>query len=254
MLKNIFMTLAGSAFVFAGLTACDDMLGNNEHEQWLAERHAAALVEGQEALAACIETRCKTLNIDGMALEDYTVINDLSHVTVLMASRTTLDDLADISGMAQLKELHITNTEISDLGGLAAFPQLQVLHFQNLPNGVAIAPIGSLTNLTELALGSVSGQADLSFVQNLRRLEKLKLSWSGTVADFAFLRGHPALKVLDIDGGLPTDQSALLTLPRLESIFVMLGMGFGGAPLDAEVRQELERRGTFSYNEAIVVC
>ncbi|NOR64131.1 MAG: hypothetical protein GQ535_16795 [Rhodobacteraceae bacterium] len=245
MLKKISLILAGSALVFAGLVACDQVNEAND----AAAREADALRRGEATLAACIESQCETLDIDGMRLADYAVINGLTHVKVLMVSRTGLDDLADIADMQQLTELHITDTNIADLTGLQNFPKLKVLHFERMSAGVDISPIAQLTGLTELALSELTETHDVSFVKNMRRLEDLKISWLSGDADLSILRRHPSLRNVDLDGSLPTDQSALLTMPKLESInFTYAYM------LNIETREELERLGVFDYFETIVVC
>ncbi len=245
MLKNISFIFAGSLLVFLSLVACEQANEAND----AAAREAEALRRGEATLAACIESQCETLDIDGMRLPDYAVINGLTHVKVLMASRTGLDDLADIADMQQLTELHITDTNITDLTGLQTFPKLKVLHFERMSAGVDLSPIAQLTGLTELAVSELTETSDVSFIKNMRRLENLKISWLSGDADLSLLRGHPSLRNVDIDGSLPTDQSALLTMPKLESInFTFAFM------LDIETREELERRGVFNYAETIVVC
>jgi len=254
MLKKISFILAGSALVFAGLVACDQVNEAND----AAAREAEALRRGEATLAACIESQCETLDIDGMRLADYAVINGLTHVKVLMASRTGFDDLADIADMQQLTELHITDTDITDLTGLASFPKLKVLHFEGMPAGVDISPIGQLTRLKELALGGLGEGSDPSFIKTLRRLENLKITWVGVNADLSIFRKHPSLRTVDIFGTLPEDQSALLTMRKLQSINVFendRGWTYNnGHTLDPEIRQELERRGVFELLEVYVVC
>lgn len=237
--------MAGAAFGVLSLVACDQVIEAND----AAAREADALAQGEVTLAACIESQCEVLDIDGMRLADYTVINGLTHVKVLMASRAGFDDLADIADMQQLIELHLTDTDITDLTGVQNFPRLKVLHFERMSAGVDISPIAQLTGLTELALSELTETSDVSFVKNMRRLENLKISWLRGEADISILRGHPSLRNVDIDGSLPADQSALLTMRKLESInFTYAYM------LNIETREELKRLGVFDYFETIVVC
>jgi len=255
MNNNLTPILAGAAFGLLSLAACDQIIEAND----AAEREAEALMRGEAALTAFIVSQCETLNIDGMRLEDYSVINGLTHVKVLMASRTGLDDLADIADMHQLTQLHITDTEITDLTGLVNFPKLKVLHFERMPEGVDISPIGQLNGLKELALGGLGESSDASFIKALRRLENLKIRWVGVDADLSIFQNHPSLRTVDIFGRLPAEQSALLTMRKLESINFnrsMTGLGeyANDYTLNPEIREELERRGVFEHFVVYVVC
>jgi len=240
MFSKIAITLAGVVSISLSLAACDEIRQ--------ATHEADALARGQETLAACIATQCDVLNIDGMRLEDYSVINDLSHVTVLMASRTNFADLNDISGMQHLKELHITRSDITDLTGLGNFPQLRVLHAEYMSSELDFSSIEQLAGLTELALGNLGEDDDVSFIRNMKKLTNLKITWTGVEADIEVLRGHPALQLIEISGDLPADQSALLRMPNLKSITF-----FDHGTIDADINSELDRRGVLSY-AVMVVC
>ncbi|MGH1329865.1 MAG: hypothetical protein ACRBBK_03220 [Paracoccaceae bacterium] len=201
------------------------------------------------ALRKCIAQKCEVLNISGLSLRNYSVLNKLSHVTVLMASRSTLKDLEDISGMTQLKELHISSTSVTSLDGLKHFPNLTLLHAEYLSKSVDISPISQLGGLTDLALGNLASGDNAAYLQDLKRLKNLKISWAGKPSDLSALRGHPSLRNLEIWGGsLPQDQSALLTLRRLETIVVE------GTSLNDTVRKELDRRGVLRSDPVIIVC
>ena len=246
MNSNLTTILAGAAFGLLSLAACDQIIEAND----AAAREAEALARGEATLAACIESQCETLDIDGMRLADYTVINGLTHVKVLMASRTGFDDLVDIADMQQLTELHITDTNITDLTGLANFPKLKVLHFERMPEGVDISHIGQLNGLKELALGGLGEGSDASFIRTLRRLENLKITWVGVDADLSIFQNHPSLRIVAISGTLPAEQSALLTIRKLETIY------FTGDnhTLDSEVRNKLESHILIRYVPPIAVC
>ena len=251
MLRKILHSTLGAAIMVLGLAACDQMLGGETDAQRTAreaEWQANMLIRGNAALEACIASQCKVLNIDGMRLEDFTVLNGLTHVTVLMASRTNFDNLNDISEMRQLKELHITSTSVADLTGLDHFPRLKVLHVDGLDPSVDISPVAQLTGLTDLAIGVLNVDDDASFIQRMRRLENLVIYWQGE-ADISVLRGHPSLRNVDILGVLPDDQSALLTMPKLKAIMID-----NAYSLDPDIREELERRGVYEEDLTVIVC
>jgi len=85
-------------------------------------------------------------------LADFTVLNDMPHITKLMMSRTNITDLSQISGLTQLRELHISWTDVNDLSGLSAFPNLELLHANNLYQDPNYAPVYRMTSLKELSL------------------------------------------------------------------------------------------------------
>ena len=57
---------------------------------------------GMEKVQSCIETRCSQLNLDGLSLADYGVLNDMDHLRVLMISFTDFADLTNISNLTEL--------------------------------------------------------------------------------------------------------------------------------------------------------
>lgn len=230
---------------FGLLVACDQIIEANRTAQY----EAASLARGNAALAACIAAECEVLDIDGMWLENFSVLNALPHVTVLMASRSNLASLEDISGMPQLKELHITRSDVTDLTGLKYLPQLTVLHIESAPVDTDFSPVAQLSGLKELAIGDLDSRTDASFIQNMRQLENLLISWRGDDADLSVLRGHPSLKNIVLNGPLPADQSALLSMPRLESIMIN-----DDYSLDPAVRDALDNRGVLRVLPPVVVC
>lgn len=247
MFKRNSISIIGVTIICLGLVACDE--AREAKERAFMERYEAEiLARGAETIADCITVQCTVLDIDGMRLEDYSVINGLSHVTVLMASRTSFDNLDDIKGMRQLEELHISSTSVSDLTGLENFPRLKVLHIEGAMTGMDMSPIAQLTGLRELAMGELDKDFDASFIQNMLQLEKLAYSRFGQTADISILRGHPSLQNIHIYGELPADQSALLTLPKLKIITL------NEVTLDPAVHDELESRGVFFSPRAYIVC
>lgn len=247
MLSKFWVPKVSIILAVLGLTACDDV--GSSHNDQQAEYEANRLVRGNDAIADCIATQCRTLNIDGMKLEDYAVINTMTHVTVLMASRTTLADLSDIQALTHLEELHISYSPISDLSGLENFTKLRLLHAEGLPDALNITPVGSLTNLRELALGNIGEGDDVSFIRNMRKLENLILHWRGVDADLSVLRNHPALRNIDLSGALPAEQDDLLKIPNLDAINLN-----GAFPVDPNVAEELKSRGVYEEMDVMIVC
>lgn len=208
-----------------------------------AERGAAIFAE-------CVATQCKTLNLDGTSLEDYSTLGGLDHVTALMISYTDFGDLSDIAEMDQLTELHIGHTPLADLSGLSAFPNLRLLHAQYLREVSDYSAIGRLGGLEELVFGG-RWVSDISFVSSLHSLRALDISYT-TTTDLSPLSGLHSLEVVEIGEAPVADLSPLLDLPNLKQIGIALG-GRSDALL-AQI-EELRDRGV-EVNELnyIVVC
>lgn len=207
---------------------------------------AQQFAQGAAIVADCVATQCTRLDLDGARLDDFTVLNDMTHVTALMVSFTNFESLGDISGMTQLTELHIGGTGVSDLSGLSGFQNLTLLHVQNLYDAPDLAPVYGLTGLRELAI-DVTNTDGIGYVANMRQLQTLMLM-SGRIDDLTPLRGHPSLRDLSIQAGTPEDDSALQAIPRLER----LEMNWG--EVDAETLRVLEGRGVIYEEIALIVC
>ncbi len=250
-----YITLGCLASVFV-TAACSAVMEKSQASarQIRQEQHEAQLLEkGEKALAACIRARCETLDIDGMRLDDFTVLNDLDHVTSIMMSRTNFDDLNDISGMSQLTELHISSSKVSDLDGLHHFPNLTLLHAQGLRSETTIdvTPVRDAKNLTELALWTLEDVDAVEVIQELPNLERLVVDWKGTEGSLAFLKGHPSLKYLEIGGARASDYSALLGLAKLETFSFI---GYPRLELDPNIVRGLENRGVTITEVLLVMC
>lgn len=214
------------------------------------EREAQRYAEGEAAVAACQAIRCKQLDLDGNLLADFSVLNAMTHVEVLMVSRTNFVDLTDIAEMGQLLELHISNTGVNDLTGLSAFSNLDVLHMEGLREKPSLAPMASpaLTGLVELAL-TTEKEDSIAFIANMRSLKRLKFGW-GEIGSIRPLDGHPSLEKLSSDSDILSWQRGLLRIPRLREFYVGTGM----RNLDDGIRQSLDERGVLAIAPPLVVC
>ena len=232
--------------VVSVLASCDTAPRQLTTEEREAQRYA----EGEAAVAACQATRCKQLDLDGNLLSDFSVLNAMSHVEVLMVSRTNFVDLNDIAEMGQLLELHISNTGVKDLTGLSAFSNLDVLHLEGLREKPSLAPMASpaLTGLVELAL-TTEKEDSIAFIANMRSLKRLKFGW-GEIGSIRPLDGHPSLEKLSSDSDILSWQRGLLRLPRLREFYV----GNGMRNLDGGIRQSLDERGVLAFAPPILIC
>jgi len=206
-----------------------------------------ALQKGAEKVAACQASECTRLDLDGTWLEDFSVLNDMPHVTKLMLSRSNFDDLSQISGMTQLQELHISWTDVNDLSALSAFGNLRLLHANDMNNRPDYAPVYRMTALKELSLDARPDDG-LQFVRQMRGLEALFLM-RGEIADLSPLAGNRSIKELAIEAATPDDISPILQMRNLRKLDVNEWV------LDDATKSQLEGRGiTVQYFLLPVVC
>ena len=243
-----------SALVVAG---CDKIIEFDRkavRENNLRKAELAAREKGQAALADCIEVKCERLDLDGFILDDFTVLNEMTHVKALMVSRSNFDDLEDIRDMSQLRELHISNTNVSDVSGLVQFPDLELLHAAYLARGASIDVdvVAGLKKLEELALWRLDDIEEASVIHALPNLKRLVIDWKGEPETMDVFAGHRTLEKLDVRShSLSIDQKGLLAIPNLKSFSYL---GWGEVELDPEIKQQLELQGTVSTEVEIAMC
>jgi hypothetical protein len=205
---------------------------------------------GRTKVADCAATQCTRLDLDGVMLEDYTVLNEMTHITALMMSYSSFADLRAIAGMTQLTELHIGFTEVADLSGLAAFSNLTLLHAQNLSNVTDYSPVGRVRSLEELAIGDY-GFDQVAVVRDLPRLQRLLIEVA-VEADLSPMRAHPRLEVVDLGFSNVSDISVLTTLPRLRELGV--ASLTADPTLDATVATLTARGVSVEQRDVMIVC
>lgn len=143
-------------------------------EARLEQRRQSELEKGAEALAECREALCSEFQLSFASLEDYTVLNEMTHVIALEFRYNTFESLEDISAMQQLEELRITATRIRKVSVFAGFANLSVLHIQS---GLAedVRPtLLQMPDLKEIAI-NLPDDGDISFARRLRDLESISL-------------------------------------------------------------------------------
>ncbi|WP_120633265.1 hypothetical protein [Ruegeria sp. EL01] len=209
-------SLSASTFAVAAILigACTP----KSPESRLEQLRTSKLEKGAEILAECRETKCSDLRLSFASLEDYAVLNEMTHVTALELRYNTFESLEDISSMRQLEELRITATKIRDVSAFANFENLKVLHIQS---GLAedVRPtLLQMPDLEQIAI-NLPDDGDISFVGGLPDLKKIRLLGS-QVSDLRPLVGHPSLSFIFIHSGLPRDLSALLEVPNLQTLWI----------------------------------
>ncbi|MEH6836609.1 MULTISPECIES: hypothetical protein [Falsihalocynthiibacter] len=252
------MKLTGRLLAFVIVTAsvlvaCDappKRLTDEERATREVAREAKRFADGEAAVEACKASYCERLDLDGTRLNDFTVLNDMSHVKALMISRTNFANLSDIANLTELQELHMSYTDVPDLNGLSAFSNLDILHMESLREKPSLEPLSTpaLTGLVELAL-SPQKENSIAFVTNMKSLKRLRFGY-GEVGNLKPLSGHPSLEKLSSNADILQWQRGLLQLPRLKEFYVDYSM----KNLDPGIRDALEEKGLLVYAPPMVMC
>ncbi len=238
-----YLGAALSGLAFGVLAACQQ----HGSTDYIEDQHRL----GAERLQACIAVQCERLDLDGARLVDYSVLNDLTHITALMISYTDFSDLGQIAGMTQLTELHIGSSQVTDLSGLSAFPNLRVLHAQSLDAG-DLSPIAQLRGLRELAIGSYEPY-DLADIASMRSVETLLISYAPGVLDLSPLASMTGLRRLDLSSTYSESLAPLENIPRLQSLAFSDEVPLDGARL-ATVERLRARGVDVQFDMLVIVC
>lgn len=182
------------------------------------QKQQSKLEKGTERIAECQKTLCPALSLSFASLNDYSVLNDMTHVTSLELRYNTFENLEDISEMQQLKELRIVATKIRDVSSFTHFENLTVLHIQSALAEDIRPTLLQMPDLQEIAI-NLPDDGDISFVRSLPDLQSMSLLGSH-VSSLNTLAEHPSLENLYIRSGLPSDLSALLKIPKLKTLSV----------------------------------
>ena len=114
------------------------------------------------------------LNIAETDISSIHEIKELKFLTYLdISDANSLLDFEPIRYLANLKELNASNTMIDDVSVLSGLPRLEVLVLRKTPVR-DISPLGKLSTLRWLALGSTLAEVDEDFRENLLPLSQLQ--------------------------------------------------------------------------------
>ena len=157
-------------------------------------------------------TQLSVLNLSFSSIPDTSLLLSLTQVKNLHLGNNNLSDISALSRLTQLTSLTLWNNAITDLMPLSDLTQLTSLHLAN--NTITdVAPLASLTQLTSLSLqGNVI--TDVAPLANLTQLTHLDLSYM-SVSDVSSLAGLVQLRTLYLYNTSLSDVSALSGLTQL---------------------------------------
>ena len=155
------------------------------------------------------------LDLSETSVEDLAPVRNLNKLKVLKANSTLIDDIFNLKYNITLEELEVANTTIDDLGVLSSLRNLQKLNVaQTLVN--RINHLKSCPNLVSLNL-SGTRIANLGALQDLTQLKSLDISQTA-VRDLGPVVALKDLQSLNIAGSAITNLQVLGELENLREV------------------------------------
>lgn len=167
-----------------GLYDSLELHNNNQPQGWW--RDLTRIVLGE---------RIRKIRVDGNTM-DLTPLAQLTKLSVLEASSTSVRDLTPLAGLSSLRELTIDSSwSLRDLSPLAGLTELERLHLSS-PSLRDLSPLAGLTKLEYLLVNSPLVN-DLAPLAQLTSLTELRIGWS-SVDDLTPLAGLTNLRTLEV--------------------------------------------------------
>ena len=156
------------------------------------------------------------LDVSGTSVEDLAPVRNLNKLKVLRANSTLIEDLSALKYNITLEELEVANTTINDLGVLSTLRNLQKLNVNNTQVS-RISNLKSCPNLIAVNLGSTR-IANIGILQELEQLKSVDIS-NTSVRDLGPLRNLKDLQSLNISGSAVSNLQALSEMENLRELY-----------------------------------
>ena len=156
------------------------------------------------------------LDISGTSIEDLSPVRNLNKLKVLRANSTLIEDLSALKYNITLEELEVANTTIEDLSVLASLRNLLKLNLNNTQVN-RISNLKSCPNLTLLNLGGTR-IANVGVLQDLSQLKSLDIS-NTAVRDLGPISNLKDLQSLNISGSAVSNLQALSEMENLRELY-----------------------------------
>ena len=156
------------------------------------------------------------LDVSGTSVEDLSPVRNLNKLKVLRANSTLIEDLTALKYNITLEELEVANTTIEDLSVLASLRNLLKLNVNNTQVN-RISNLKSCPNLTSLNLGSTR-IANVGVLQDLVQLKSLDIS-NTAVRDLGPISNLKDLQSLNISGSAVSNLQALSGMENLRELY-----------------------------------
>ena len=156
------------------------------------------------------------LDVSGTSIEDLSPVRNLNKLKVLRANSTLIEDLTALKYNITLEELEVANTTIEDLSVLASLRNLLKLNLNNTQVN-RISNLKSCPNLTSLNLGGTR-IANVGVLQDLSQLKSLDIS-NTAVRDLGPISNLKDLQSLNISGSAVSNLQTLSEMENLRELY-----------------------------------
>ena len=167
-----------------------------------------------EKIGHMSELRSLTI-IGANEISDIGPLANLTNLTYLNISQTTIGDMSSLAALANLETLYLSYNPIGDISPLSGLVNLTTLTLWD-SQVIDIGPLAGLTNLSELNLGN-NQIGDISPLANLTNLTSLSFVYN-PVGDVGPLANLTNLTWLSLSMIYLDDVSPLANLTNLERL------------------------------------
>ena len=156
------------------------------------------------------------LDISETSIEDISPLRSANKLKVLRANSSLIEDISTLKYCITLEELEVANTTINDINVLQSLRNLQKL---NLANTMVsrLQQLKSCPNLTNLNLSGCK-MSNIAALQDLTQLKTLDIS-NTAIRDLTPLSQTKELQSLNISGTAVTNLRALSELENLRELY-----------------------------------
>lgn len=156
------------------------------------------------------------LDVSGTSIEDLAPVRNLNKLKVLRANSTLINDLSALKYNITLEELEVANTTVENLEVLSTLRNLQKLNINN----TQVSRISNLKSCPNLTTVNLSGTriANIGILQDLEQLKNVDIS-NTSVRDLGPLRTMKDLQSLNISGSAVSNLQALSELENLRELY-----------------------------------
>ncbi len=156
------------------------------------------------------------LDVSETSVEDLTPVRNLNKLKVLRANSTLVEDLTALKYNITLEELEVANTTVDDLAVLASLRNLTLLNVAN----TQVNRLTQLKNCSNLITLNLSGThiANIGVLQDLEQLRSLDISKT-SVRDLGPIAHLKDLQSLNISGSAISNLQALSETQNLREFY-----------------------------------
>lgn len=156
------------------------------------------------------------LDVSETSIEDLSPVRNLNKLKVLRANSVLIEDILALKYNITLEELEVANTSIEDLSVLSSLRNLQILNLAN----TQVNRMGNLKGCPNLTSLNLSGTriANIGFLQDLPQMKNLDIS-NTAVRDLGPVSNLKDLQSLNISGTAISNLQPLAELDNLRELY-----------------------------------